>query len=187
MVKNDSVRLGLDLGGTEIKAVVPGDDHSVLWSARIDTVAREGREAVLDRMVRLIETAIDAVAPRTIEGLGIAIPGVVDVEAGRIELLTNLTADWNGFGARTALETRTGLPVALLNDVRAATLAEHTMGAGQGYSDFICVAIGTGVGGGLVLGDQLFLGSRGAAGEIGHTTVVPDGRRCECGNRGCLE
>lgn len=187
VVKNDSVRLGLDLGGTEIKAVVPGDDHSVLWSARIDTVAREGREAVLDRMVRLIETAIDAVAPRTIEGLGIAIPGVVDVEAGRIELLTNLTADWNGFGARTALETRTGLPVALLNDVRAATLAEHTMGAGQGYSDFICVAIGTGVGGGLVLGDQLFLGSRGAAGEIGHTTVVPDGRRCNCGNIGCLE
>ncbi len=187
MVKNGPVRLGLDLGGTEIKAVVPADDHRLLWSAQVDTLAPEGREAVLDRMVRLLGTAAEAVAPRTIEALGVAIPGVVDVEAGRIELLTNLTADWNGFGVRAALEARTGLPVALLNDVRAATLAEHTMGAGQGYSDFICVAIGTGVGGGLVLGNTLFLGSRGAAGEIGHTTVIPDGRRCNCGNVGCLE
>ena len=181
------MRLGLDLGGTQIKAVVPAEDHRVLWSSQIDTFAAEGRDAVLDRMVQLVATASAAVAPHTIESLGVAIPGVVDVEAGQIELLTNLTADWNGFGVQGALEARTGLPVSLLNDVRAATLAEHTVGAGRGYSDFICVAIGTGVGGGLVLGNQLFLGSRGAAGEIGHLTVVPDGRRCNCGNVGCLE
>jgi glucokinase len=186
-VKDGHLRLGLDLGGTEIKAVVPTDDNGVLWSAQVDTFAAEGRDSVLDRMVQLIATAASAVAPRTIETLGVAIPGVVDPEAGRIELLTNLTADWNGFGVQAALEARTGLPVALLNDVRAATLAEHTVGAGQGYNDFICVAIGTGVGGGLVLGGRLFLGSRGAAGEIGHVTVVPDGRRCNCGNVGCLE
>jgi glucokinase len=186
-VQEGQVRLGLDLGGTEIKAVVLADGHRVLWSSRLDTLAAKGREAVLDRMVQLVATAVDAVAPRTIESLGVAIPGVVDVEAGRIELLTNLTADWNGFGVQSALEARTGLPVSLLNDVRAATLAEHTVGAGRGYSDFICVAIGTGVGGGLVFGNQLFLGSRGAAGEIGHMTVVPDGRRCNCGNIGCLE
>jgi glucokinase len=135
VLKDGHLRLGLDLGGTEIKAVVPSHDHGVLWSSQVDTFAAQGREAVLDRMVQLIRTAADAVAPRTIDTLGIAIPGVVDMEAGRIELLTNLTADWNGFGVRTALEARTGLPVSLLNDVRAATLAEYTVGAGQGYSD----------------------------------------------------
>jgi glucokinase len=187
MVKERHLHLGIDLGGTQIKAAVLGADTRVLWSTQVETLAREGRDAVLDRMVTLVATASSAVAPGIIGTLGVAIPGVVDMGAGRIELLTNLTADWNGFAVQGALEAQTGLEVSLLNDVRAATLAEHTVGAGQGYSSFICVAVGTGVGGGLVLDDTLFLGSRGAAGEIGHVTVVPDGRRCNCGNGGCLE
>jgi glucokinase len=186
-VKDGHLYLGIDLGGTDIKAAVLGDDNGVRWSMQVATLAPEGRDAVLDRMVTLVGAASRAVAPRILETLGVAIPGVVDIEAGRIELLTNLTADWNGFAVRSALEAATGLEVSLLNDVRAATLAEHTMGAGQGYNSFICVAVGTGVGGGLVLDNKLFLGSRGAAGEIGHVTVVPDGRRCNCGNDGCLE
>jgi glucokinase len=181
------LNLGIDLGGTEIKAVVLGDDGRVRWNTQVETLAPEGRDAVLDRVVRLVDAAANAVAPTRIEALGIAIPGVVNMEAGQIELLTNLTPDWNGFAVQAALADRTGLEVSLLNDVRAATLAEHTVGAGQGYSSFICVAVGTGIGGGLVLDNMLFLGSRGAAGEIGHVTVVPDGRRCNCGNYGCLE
>lgn len=186
-VRGRALSLGIDLGGTEIKAVVLDKDSCVLWSVQVETLAAEGRGPVLDRMVELVTTASRAMAPRTIEALGVAIPGVIDLEAGRIELLTNLTEDWNGYAVQHALETRTGLPVSLLNDVRAATLAEHLIGAGQGYSSFICVALGTGVGGGLVLDNGLFLGSRGAAGEIGHITVVPEGRSCNCGNCGCLE
>jgi glucokinase len=109
------------------------------------------------------------------------------MDTGSIELLTNLTPDWNGFAAQDTFRALTGLPVWVLNDVWAATLAEHVLGAGQGYSDFICIAVGTGIGGGLVLDGRLFRGSRGAAGEIGHFTVVPDGQLCTCGNRGCLE
>jgi glucokinase len=186
-VKGRPLKLGIDLGGTEIKVAVLGDDSHVVWSTQVDTRAREGRDAVLDRIVTLVARAASAVAPSCIETLGLAIPGVVDMEAGQIELLTNLTPDWNGFAVQAALAARTGLQVSLLNDVRAATLAEHTVGAGRGYSSFICVAVGTGIGGGLVVDDTLFLGSRGAAGEIGHITVVPDGRRCNCGNQGCLE
>jgi glucokinase len=186
-VKDGPLHLGIDLGGTEIKAALMGDDNRVCWSMQVATLASEGRDAVLDRMVKLAGAASRAVAPRMVESLGVAIPGVVDVDAGRIELLTNLTADWNGFAVQGALEAATGLEVSLLNDVRAATLAEHTLGAGRAYSSFICVAVGTGVGGGLVLDNKLFLGSRGAAGEIGHVTVVPEGRRCNCGNDGCLE
>ena len=181
------MHLGIDLGGTDIKAVVLGDDAGLRWSERSETRAAEGRDAVLDRMVALATTAADAVAPGTIRTLGIAIPGVIDLEAGCIELLTNLTADWNGFAVQQVLQDRTGLPVSLLNDVRAATLAEHRVGAGRPYRSFICVALGTGVGGGMVLDNQLFLGSRGAAGEIGHMTVAPEGRRCTCGNVGCVE
>jgi glucokinase len=186
-LEEGSLNLGIDLGGTEIKAVVLGDDSRVRWSTQVETLAPEGRDAVLDRMVMLVATAASAVAPNGIEALGIAIPGVVDMEAGQIELLTNLTPDWNGFAVQAALAARTDLEVSLLNDVRAATLAEHTVGVGRGYRSFICVAVGTGIGGGLVVDDTLFLGSRGAAGEIGHVTVVPDGRRCNCGNQGCLE
>lgn len=186
-MKDRSLHLGIDLGGTDIKAIALGDDSRVRWSLQIETRAPEGRDAVLARMVQLVATAASAVAPGAIETLGVALPGVVDLEAGQIELLTNLTADWNGFAVQACLETETGLEVSLLNDVRAATLAEHTLGAGRGYRDFICVAVGTGVGGGLVLQNSLFLGSRGAAGEIGHVTVVPNGRVCTCGNQGCLE
>ncbi len=186
-VSDETAVLGIDLGGTEIKAAVLDHGGAVRWTAEVETRAAEGRDAVLDRIVQLVAAARQEVTPARIERLGIAIPGVVDSAAGRIELLTNLTNDWNGFLVQDALHERTGLDVYLLNDVRAATLAEHTMGAGRAYSDFICIAVGTGVGGGLILNGSLFTGSRGAAGEIGHMTVVADGDRCTCGNDGCLE
>lgn len=179
--------LGIDLGGTDIKSVVLTGDGRVLERRSISTRGREGRDAVMDRLVSLVDWARDAAGGSDLGAVGVAIPGVLDIETGRVELMTNLTRDWNGFPMRDELQARIEGPVSLANDVRAATLGEHRWGAGKPYSDFICLAIGTGIGGGLVLGGELFMGSRGAAGEIGHMTVLPDGRKCNCGNHGCLE
>jgi glucokinase len=185
--KQTPIGLGIDLGGTEIKALTLAPDGRILWSRRMATGAAEGREAVLVRLVELIVCAVRSSHPGSIRSLGVAFPGVLDMATGRVEKIANLTPDWNGFSLRDELETRAGLPVFLLNDVRAATVAEQTWGAGRGYRDFICIAIGTGIGGGLVLDGRLYLGSRGAAGELGHQTVLPDGPLCGCGNKGCLE
>jgi glucokinase len=179
--------LGVDLGGTEIKAAVLAEDGAVLARRAIGTRGREGRDAVMDRIVGLGEWARGEVGEAQLAAVGVAVPAVLDMKRGRVELMTNLTHDWNGFLMRDALQQRMALPAVLMNDVRAATLGEQTWGAGAAYEDFICIAIGTGIGGGVVIGGRMMMGSRGAGGEIGHITMVADGPACNCGNRGCLE
>jgi glucokinase len=185
--RDDAAYLGVDLGGTEIKAAVLAADGRPLWSGKRLTGAGDAREAVLGRLIDVAAEAAHAVSPRRLRAAAYTIPGVFDASTGKIELLTNFAGDWAGFPLRDALAGGTGLPVSLINDVRAATVAEHALGAGRGYTDFLCIAIGTGIGGGVVLDGRLYLGSRGAAGEIGHQTMEPDGPRCNCGNCGCLE
>ncbi len=179
--------VGIDLGGTEIKACVMAAGGHVLWRSEALTGASDSREGVLQRIVDLAAEGERAVAPAAVAAAGFAIPGVLDIISGRVELLTNFTPEWTGFALRDALEERTGLPAALINDVRAATVAEQKWGAGRALRNFICIAIGTGIGGGLVLNGELYMGSRGAAGELGHQTMLSDGPLCNCGNRGCLE
>jgi glucokinase len=179
--------LGIDLGGTDIKAVAVDCDGRVRWARAIATCAPEGRDAVVARLLSLMATAAGEVAPARVRGVGYAIPGILDLATGTVELLTNFTPDWTGFGLKDALEQGSGTPISMLNDVRAATVAEQMWGGGRAYRNFICIAIGTGIGGGLVLNGELYFGSRGAAGELGHQTMDPDGPRCNCGNYGCLE
>jgi glucokinase len=116
----------------------------------------------------------------------LALPGHFDAASGTGVLLPNLPGEWVGRAIAGPVAARLGLPVALVNDVRALTLAELRLGAGRGARDLVCVALGTGVGGGVAIGGALHLGT-GHAGEIGHTTVDPDGPLCGCGNRGCLD
>jgi glucokinase len=179
--------LGIDLGGTDIKAVAVDADGRVRWARAVATLAQERPEAVVEQLLDLMRTAAGEVAPARVCGVGYAIPGILDLLTGTVELMTNFTGEWAGFGLRGALEHGSGVPISMLNDVRAATVGEQMWGAGRGYRDFICIAIGTGIGGGLVLGGELYMGSRGAAGEIGHQTMDPEGPRCNCGNHGCLE
>ena len=117
---------------------------------------------------------------------GLALPGHFDAAAGAGSLLPNLLGDWAGRPIAGPVGASLGVPVTLVNDVRALTLAELRLGAGRGAADLVCIALGTGVGGGVVIGGRLHLGL-GHAGEIGHTTVDPDGPLCGCGNRGCLD
>jgi glucokinase len=173
-------RLGLDLGGTNIKLALLEDDRVVRTDQTPTRSEDGGREAVLARVVELGASAGD------VDSIGIAVPGLFDSD-GVALLLPNLHGTWNGLPLRAPLEEGLGRPAVLLNDGHAFALAEARIGAARGCDDVICIVCGTGIGGGLVLGGALHLGVDDRAGEFGHHTVLVDGPRCECGNNGCLE
>ncbi len=177
---------GIDLGGTNIKVTVleDGDPPQVLYEATAETHAEEGPDAVLDRMAALASTAIAEAGP--VEGVGVGCPGPLDLELGVALFLPNLPG-WNGQPIVAPLEARLHLPVALINDARAYTLGELRAGAGRGARELVCFTLGTGVGGGVVVGGELLLGLGGTVGELGHQTVEANGLPCPCGSQGCLE
>jgi glucokinase len=178
-----SLHLGLDLGGTNVKCALL-DGERVLAQASAPTRSASGPDDVLARVAELGRTT--AAPFGTVASAGLGLPGHFDPVAGTAGLLPNLQGDWLGRPIAGPLGEELGVPVALVNDVRAMTLAELRLGAGRGAQDLVCVALGTGVGGGVVIGGRVHLGL-GHAGEIGHTTVLPDGPLCGCGNRGCLD
>ena len=178
-----SCLVGLDLGGTLLKGVATEPGGAVLARASVPT-PRAGAESVLAEMAAL---ARRLAVGRPLAALGVAVPGVVDVPGGRTLFLPNVPGPWEGRAVAAELGRALGAPCALLNDVRAATLAELRAGAGRGCRDFVLLAVGTGIGGGIVLGGRLHLGAGGHAGEVGHQTLDLHGPRCGCGNRGCAE
>jgi glucokinase len=178
--------LGIDLGGTNAKACVleAGDPPRILDERSAETHAERGPDAVLDLLSQLAADATAGAGPPDAVGLGA--PGPLDLETGRSLWMPNLPG-WRDVPIVAEMERRLGRPVRLLNDSRALTLAEFELGAGRGCLDLVCFALGTGVGGGVVIRGSLLLGLNGTAGEVGHQTVDPDGPQCPCGNRGCLE
>jgi glucokinase len=185
-----NVFVGCDLGGTNIKAgLVNVEDGHVLIADSVPTLARQGPESVLERMADLITDLIakSDVEQEAIGGLGISAPGVIDLETSTTEFLPNLYTEWRGVPVGERMESYLGLKVAMLNDVRAITYGEWAFGAGHGVDSMACFAIGTGVGGGLVVNNELVLGFGGTAGELGHQTVDLNGPKCGCGNYGCIE
>jgi glucokinase len=172
-------RLGLDLGGTNIKRVVLDGDDIVERDSE-PTRSDEGVAAVLDRLAGLAREA------GPVSSVGVALPGLFDTD-GRAVLLPNLHGDWVGRPIAEPLADALDRPVRLINDGHAFALAEARIGAARGAEDVLCVVCGTGIGGGLVIGGRLHLGVEDRAGEVGHHTVVEDGPLCGCGNRGCLE
>jgi glucokinase len=179
-----SVHLGLDLGGTNAKCAVLSADGAILAEAGAPNDADRGEDAVLDRLVALGRATAAPHGPIASAGLGL--PGHADLATGTGVLLPNLPGEWAGRPIAQPVSAGLGVAVRLVNDARAMTLAELRLGAGRGVDDLVCVTLGTGVGGGVAIGGRLHLGL-GHAGEIGHTTVVPDGPLCGCGNRGCLD
>lgn len=185
-----SLFIGCDLGGTNIKAgLVNINSGHVVLAKSIQTLAQEGYDAVMKRMAALIQGIIDEGCkdPNEIKGVGVSAPGLLDLESGLVLFLTNLPGHWPNVPLQKTLTTYLNLPVSILNDVRAITLGEFTFGAGRGACNMACFAIGTGIGGGIVVNGELVLGIRGQAGELGHLTIDINGPRCGCGNKGCLE
>jgi glucokinase len=182
--------VGCDLGGTNIKAgLVDISTGEVIKSRSTATLAQEGPSAVMKRMAGLIEAVIeDCDCDRAeILGVGVSAPGLLDLDEGTVLFLTNLHGHWPNVPLQKTLSNYLSLPVSLLNDVRAITLGEFSFGAGRGANNMACFAIGTGIGGGVVVNRELVLGIRGQAGELGHLTIDINGPRCGCGNNGCLE
>ncbi|UCF36547.1 MAG: ROK family protein [Acidobacteriota bacterium] len=176
----------VDLGGTYIKCAFADAEGNIKRSESVPTKSHEGAIKVLERMAGLITDTAQHVGEHP-HAVGIGIPGVIDLHQGITKFLPNFPTDWNGIPVRETLEPKLGCPVYLLNDVRMATLGELTYGHGRESSTMVFLALGTGIGGGLVIEGRLRLGPNGAAAEIGHQTVLPDGPLCGCGNRGCVE
>ncbi len=182
--------VGCDLGGTNIKAgLVNVEDGQVLISKSMPTLARQGPEAVLKRMAKLISDLINesGIGKSEIGGLGISAPGMIDLNTNTTQFLPNLYSGWREVPVGERMKSYLDLEVVMLNDVRAITFGEWAFGAGKGVNSMACFAIGTGVGGGLVVNNQLVLGFGGTAGELGHQTVERNGPLCGCGNYGCIE
>ena len=184
--------VGVDLGGTNIVAAALPEDGSQTHAFRSElTKAAGGADAVVDRMVSMIEAVIAETIAETgatrddFAGVGVGAPGPLDRELGIVITTPNL--GWTNFPLRDVIAKRVGLHATLDNDANCATLGEWWLGAARGGRNVVGMTIGTGIGGGLILNGQLYHGAADMAGEIGHMTIDITGRRCKCGNYGCLE
>jgi len=182
--------LGIDIGGTNlVVGSVAEDGSAMVASASEPTHSEAGATDVVDRLVGLAERAIATTrreAPGAeILGVGVGAPGPLDTKRGIVLLTPNL--GWVNMPLRQLIHDRLGLPAALDNDANCAVLGEWWVGAARGARHAIGITIGTGIGGGLIIDGQLYHGASDVAGEIGHTTIDTEGRRCKCGNYGCLE
>ena len=182
------LRGGVDLGGTKIQAVVVGGDHAVLGQARSPTPTKGGPADVAAAIEAAVREAAAAAGcePAALSHVGVGSPGTVDAVAGTVSSAKNLPGWAGSYPLAKQLRKRLGTAIALGNDVQVATDAEAALGAGRGHGSMLGVFWGTGVGGGIVLGGEPWVG-RGGAGEIGHVVVKVDGERCPCGRRGCME
>ena len=182
--------LGIDIGGTNLVVGSVAEDGSALHALRSEpTHAEAGQQDVLDRLITLAQQTIEQtrreVPDAEILGVGVGAPGPLDTKSGIVLLTPNL--GWVNLPLRQIIHERLGLPAALDNDANCAILGEWWMGAARGTRNAIGITIGTGIGGGIVVEGKLFHGASDCAGEIGHTTIDTEGRRCKCGNYGCLE
>jgi len=186
MSQATDIYASVDLGGTKIACGFAAGDGRILGEETVPTYAHEGPEAVLKRMADLTAGLAERLGCQP-AALGMGVPGLVDLEKGVTKFLPNLPTQWREVPIRDILSPQVGCPVYLLNDVRTATLGELTFGHGRTARTMVFFALGTGIGGGVAVDGKLRLGPLGAAGELGHQTVIPDGPLCGCGSHGCVE
>jgi glucokinase len=175
--------VGIDLGGTKILSLCLDTAHNIVGRDYRETHAQEGVDAVIGRMLQSARAAAD---DRELRGIGISAPGPLDIGRGIVTNAPNLPG-WSDVPLQQLIRDRAGVPAWIENDANAGAVAEHRLGAGRGSQHLVLVAVGTGVGGGLVLDGKLYHGASGGAGEVGHMVVDPDGALCGCGRAGCLE
>jgi glucokinase len=179
--------IGVDLGGTNLRIAAVDEQGTLVEKVTLGTKVARGRDLVIADMCDAIQAMSDKFknsAP--LLGIGVGVPGIIDMRTGVVCESPNLQ-DWVGYPARDAIEKRLNTVVILENDANVAALGEQWLGAAKDFSDMVMLTLGTGVGGGLVMGGDIWRGANGMAGEFGHTTVDADGHVCGCGNRGCLE
>jgi len=183
-----SLAIGIDLGGTDIKGGLVAPDGAIVHQTLISTEAERGVDHVIDRIIHLARQLADQAADRGVElvGLGLGSPGTLSRSRGMVSAPPNLPG-WRDVPIVERVAAATGLRVELDNDANYASWAEFRCGAGRGADSMVMLTLGTGIGSGIILDGKIVRGSHENAGELGHTIVQVDGRRCKCGQRGCLE
>jgi glucokinase len=178
--------IGVDLGGTNLRAAAINRAGKIIERVAAHTQYSAGRDAILGDIVMAIKAVRDKVGLDGLKGVGIGIPGFIQIETGVVVGSANIPG-LDGFPVRDEIQKLLGTPIILENDANAAALGEKWMGAGRNVDDLLLLTLGTGIGGGIIAGGQVLHGFLGMAGELGHMTVIPDGNPCGCGNNGCLE
>jgi glucokinase len=178
----------IDLGGTNVRAIVAGLDGKISGDDRRPSRASDGLDATIETLLASLAQACEeaGVEASALRGLGIATPGWVDTERGIVPAAPQLVG-WRDVPLVAMLQESLGLTVRLENDANAAALGENVFWAGRGTRHMLYITVSTGVGAGIIADGRLYGGAKGSAGEIGHTIVDPDGPPCGCGNKGCLE
>lgn len=173
--------LCFDIGGTFIKYGLCDENFNLLEKDKIPTLAENGGQSIIERVIEIIEQydSIDRVAVST--------AGQVDSENGIVVYSTDNIPYYTGMRVKSLIENKTGIPTFVENDVNSAALGEAHFGAAKGVSDFICLTLGTGIGGAIFLNDKLYKGSASSAGELGHMIIHSGGKQCTCGGEGCYE
>ena len=179
--------IGVDLGGTNLRIAAVDEQGHLVEKVTLGTRVSLGRDHVINDMCDAIQRLLEKFKNSAeLMGIGIGVPGIIDMQSGLLRESPNLPG-WADSPLRAEIERRLKTVVVLENDANAAALGEKWLGAARDFDDMAMLTLGTGVGGGLVLGGKIWHGMNGMAGEFGHTTVEPEGHPCGCGNRGCLE
>jgi glucokinase len=178
--------IGVDLGGTNLRAAAVSRDGKMLKKISTSTPVSAGRDTVIADIVKSIQAMRQDLAGEQLKGVGVGIPGYILMDKGIVSGAPNLP-DFVNYPVRDEIERGLGAKVILENDANAAALGEKWMGAGRDVQDLILLTLGTGIGGGIISSGNIVRGHLGMAGELGHVTVVPNGYPCGCGNHGCAE
>ena len=178
-----TLAIGIDVGGTAIKAGLVSDSGQIVSRDGLDTLTSQGPAAIISQMASLVGRLR---AGHDVAMVGVGMPGTLDVANGVVHGAPNLPG-WVEYPLANELSRHIGLPVVLENDANCAAIGEHACGAGSGVRHMVLLTLGTGVGGGNILDGRLWRGADGSAGEWGHVIVHSGGRRCNCGQLGCLE
>lgn len=176
-----------DLGGTQTRIALVDAAGNVAARHSTQTLAREGRDAVMRRLVEAFEHVVATGFSKSIEGVGLSLASPVEPGTGVMYNPPNLGPEWHMYTPIPLLQERLKLPVVAENDATLGAVGEHAYGAGRGCGNMVYMTVSTGIGGGVIINGRLYTGSNGFGGEIGHMTIDRHGPVCNCGNVGCLE
>ena len=179
---------GIDIGGTKLATVVADSTGHILSKVRKPTLAERGPEYALQLLFDMVRETVELTGldQESISAIGVSCGGPLDTKTGVVYSPPNLPG-WDALPLKARLESEFQIPTTVENDANASALAEYRFGAGRGYDALLYMTMSTGIGGGIVINGQVYHGANDSAGEVGHQILLPDGPRCGCGKRGCLE
>lgn len=180
--------VGIDIGGTKLATVVADKTGHILNKVRKPTLAEKGPEYALGLLFDMVREVVHlaGLERKSISAIGVSCGGPLDTKTGIVYSPPNLPG-WDALPLKAKLESEFQVPVTIENDANASALAEFRFGGGRGYNAVLYMTMSTGIGGGIVINGQIYHGANDSAGEVGHQILLPNGPRCGCGKRGCLE